>query len=304
MLFCTRPNASDKDESVIQQCKTQHGLAMLIFLVISLVGGNMPLLGTTDECDRFHYGDLSALYPASNIVDMYPDLNNEVECQNQCGVNALCNQFMFQRFTTGHTGCFLLQECMINTVSCVDTPDCQMSILGPKTPSLTDACCQDLEDETCEMEFEIGHFYDVVDVSECQRLCRDTTECRYWSLHGDICLLYSECGNPESCSSCTTGPVFPDITTCEQEPTIFHTLVLGGETDLADYSTSLELVTPDLVCSPQMDQLPIGREQPKATVLGSKIFYCGGFERQSISKSCHSYDLDAEAGGWHVEASI
>ena len=60
---------------------------MLIFLVIALVGGQinileagMPLLDATDECDLFHYGDLCTLYPASNIVDMFPDLNNEVKC--------------------------------------------------------------------------------------------------------------------------------------------------------------------------------------------------------------------------------
>ena len=278
---------------------------MLSFLSFALaVGVKIPLLEATAECDLFHYGELCTLYPASNIVDMHPDLENEVECQNRCALNSLCNYFMFQLFRSGHNACFLLQECMINTISCVDTPDCQMAILGPKTPSLTDACCRDFEDETCEMESEIGHFYDVAGASECQRLCRDTTECRYWSLHGDICLLYSECGNPQPCSSCTSGPAFPEITTCQQEQNFFHTLVLGGETDDADYSTSVELVTPDLVCSPKMDPLPVGREQPQAAMLGSKVFYCGGFEYQDISKSCHSYDLDAEDEGWREEASM
>ena len=76
-----------KIKRLIQQCKTQHGVAMLIFLVIALVGGQinildagMPLLDATDECDLFHYGDLCTLYPASNIVDLFPDLSNEVEC--------------------------------------------------------------------------------------------------------------------------------------------------------------------------------------------------------------------------------
>ena len=75
------------------------------------------------------------------------------------------------------------------------------------------------------------------------------------------------------------------MTTCQQEENFFHTLVLGGETDDADYSTSVELVTPDLVCSPKMDPLPVGREQPQAAMLGSKVFYCGGFEYQDISKN-------------------
>ena len=76
-----------KIKRLSQQCKTQHGVAMLIFLVIALVGGQinildagMPLLDATDECDLFHYGDLCTLYPASNIVDLFPDLSNEVEC--------------------------------------------------------------------------------------------------------------------------------------------------------------------------------------------------------------------------------
>ena len=76
-----------KIKRLSQQCKTQHGVAMLIFLVIALVGGQinildarMSLLDATDECDLFHYGDLCTLYPASNIVDLFPDLSNEVEC--------------------------------------------------------------------------------------------------------------------------------------------------------------------------------------------------------------------------------
>ena len=57
-----------KIKRLSQQCKTQHGVAMLIFLVIALVGGQinildagMPLLDATDECDLFHYGDLCTL---------------------------------------------------------------------------------------------------------------------------------------------------------------------------------------------------------------------------------------------------
>ena len=76
-----------KIKRLSQQCKTQHSLAMLIFLLIALVGGKitilearMSLLDATDECDLFHYGDLCTLYPASNIVDMFPDLSSEVEC--------------------------------------------------------------------------------------------------------------------------------------------------------------------------------------------------------------------------------
>ena len=65
---------------------------MLIFLAIALAGGKITPLDTKrpvldavkDECDLFHYGELCTLYPASNIVDMYPDLNNEVKCLCLC----------------------------------------------------------------------------------------------------------------------------------------------------------------------------------------------------------------------------
>ena len=177
------------------------------------------------QCDLFHTGLLCSLDPISNIVGANFDLANEIECQKQCESTIDCNQFLFATFTSNRSSeCFLLIECNTNTSSsCADTPDCNFSVTGPKTPSITEACCDQFQGVTCESDSELGHFYDVVEPSECQNFCRDTTGCRYWSLYGEICFLYSNCSTPHPCSSyCTSGSVFPDISFC-QVKNLFHT---------------------------------------------------------------------------------
>ena len=52
-----------------------------------------------------------------------------------------------------------------------------------------------------------------------------------------------------------------------------------------------------------MDHLPIARSDGAAAVLGSRIFLCGGGHAQ-YRRSCNSYDLDEEEGGWLEEASM
>ena len=199
---------------------------MWIFLVIAAVGFGATLEVCNPGQEVFHYGDLCELSPASNIVDMQPDLNNEVECQNRCVQEPLCHHWMFQRSTTGRTSCFLLQECNVSTTSCADTSDCQMAILGPKKPLLSDCFCIDFDFGdffSCKTENEIDRFSNVVDRSECQSLCRATTDCRVWTLHDDICLLcrnwdHRQVGRPRARPDyCLyySGPVFPDISSCD-----------------------------------------------------------------------------------------
>ena len=123
----------------------------------------------------------------------------------------------------------------------------------------------------------------------------------------EICFLYSVCSTPVSCSSvCTSGPVFPDLSSCdESEEDTFDTLVLGGLFSSGGYDISVELITANRTCSPQMDQLPVSREDPAAAVLGSRIFFCGGHGDGHYQRSCHSYSLDLEDGkGWQEEASM
>ena len=55
-----------------------------------------------------------------------------------------------------------------------------------------------------------------------------------------------------------------------------------------------------------MDETIIAKQSASAAVLGSKIFYCGGLQRDSQEfNSCHSYVLGKEKGGrWQEEPSM
>ena len=257
------------------------------------------------QCDLFHNGLLCSLDPISNIVGAVFDLESELECQAECVSNNNCNNFMFATFSNVKpSNCFLLNVCNTNTTSCKETPDCSFSVAGPKTPSIPDACCQEFRGVTCEAESELSHFYDVAEAPECQSLCRDTSDCSYWSLYGEICFLYSACNHPRSCSSlCTSGPIFPDVSACEGTES-FETLLIGGITELEGVTSSLELITQNRTCTPQMDQTPRPKLFAGAAVLGSKIFYCGGSQDESLVNSCHSFDLNKEGGGWQEEPSM
>ena len=274
---------------------------MLDFLyLLVLTAGLLPSSEAT-QCDQFRFGQLCSLYPISAIVDLIPGIHNEQRCQDQCLFNVDCNNFTFVKLSDGKTDCFLLRECGSES-SCADTQDCSFALSGPKTPSLIDACCGGFENKTCAKEFEIDHFYGVNEVEECQGLCQDTSGCHYWSLHGDVCFLYSKCGTPESCSSpCSSGPVFPDIDSCSPADDFFDTLVIGGTTSFESHSTSIELITTEQVCRPHMDELPEGRYSDAATLIGSMIFLCGG---EGGDKSCLGLDLDQEEREWKLMASM
>ena len=82
--------------------------------------------------------------------------------------------------------------------------------------------------------------------------------------------------------------------------------MIGGLIDAEelDYYISLELITQNRTCTPQMDQTPIPKYFAGAAVLGSKIFYCGGQDDDSVFNRCHSFDLGREDGGWQEEPSM
>ena len=217
---------------------------------------------------------------------------------------------MFIMFTSRKSECFLLNDCNIaNSTTCSKTPDCSLVVTGPKAPPMQETCCDQFEEVTCERESEIDHFYEIEEPSECQSLCRDTIGCLYWSLYVHICFLYSVCRSPVSCSTvCTSGLVFPDISSCEETKDIFDTLVMGGQTVSEGPSISVELITTNRTCVPQMDHLPVARSEATAAVFGSKIFFCGGDDYQ-YRRTCHSFDLDegeggGTTGGWVEEASL
>ena len=127
----------------------------------------------------------------------------KVECVETSG----CEYFMFVEFTTGTTDCFLLRSCEENSTSaCSDEPDCQMAVSGPVTPSLVDSCCEEFADVQCDPKYEVGHEFDVFGEQACQQLCRDELSCSYWTLFGDVCSFYSDCGTPTVSSY--TRPLF------------------------------------------------------------------------------------------------
>jgi len=258
-------------------------------------------------CDSFLYGTLCSTAHPGNIIWTIPDLENEIQCQVECVETAGCNNFMFVEFTSRSAECFLLRFCDTNsTIACTEEPDCRMAVSGPATPSVIDACCDGFEDVSCDPKYEVGHEFDVFGEQACQQLCREERQCAYWTLYGDVCFFYSACGTPQACSSCTSGAAFPDMSTCESHQ-VEHTLLLGGDTPSDDYSATLELITPNLACAPNMPILPVRRQSASATVLGSTIFYCGGFLAGFTPEyhgTCHSYLLGKEGERWEEEESM
>ena len=133
---------------------------------------------------------MSGNQPSLYTYSQYP---YKVECVETSG----CEFFMFVEFTTGTTDCFLLRSCAANSTSvCSNEPDCQMAVSGPVTPSLVDSCCEEFEDVQCDPKYEVGHEFEVFGEQACQQLCRDELSCSYWTLFGDVCFFYSDCGTP------------------------------------------------------------------------------------------------------------
>merc|ERR1711915_992468 len=51
------------------------------------------------------------------------------------------------------------------------------------------------------------------------------------------------------------------------------------------------------------NELPVGRRAASAVVLGSTIYYCGGYNN-GFHNSCHSYDLNENSNQWAQEDSM
>merc|ERR1711915_1210 len=51
------------------------------------------------------------------------------------------------------------------------------------------------------------------------------------------------------------------------------------------------------------NELPVGRRAASAAVLGSTIYYCGGYN-YGFHTSCHSYDLNENSNQWAQEDSM
>ena len=269
---------------------------LLIFTVKSIFAST--------ECNEFGNGVLCPLYPLENIVGVISNVKDEVECQEECTLVSGCQFFTYEVFTKGTSECFLFNECRVNeTSSCKETSDCEISISGPVTPSITTSCCSTFSNTACSKDYEIDEIFDIHNEEICQNLCRDTAECTYYTLLYTICFLYSACDNAHSCDNCFSGPAFPDISKCSSNQ-VLHTLLLGGWTSSSDSSTStsIELITPTVTCTAG-NELPVGRLGASAAVLGSSIYYCGGYNN-GFQTSCHSYDLNENSNQWAQEGNM
>jgi len=95
------------------------------------------------------------------------------------------------------------------------------------------------------------------------------------------------------------------MSTCASHQ-VKYTLLLGGNVPDNDFTPSLEMITPNLACTPNMPALPVARRLASAALLGSTIFYCGGIDSSTPSYhgTCHSYLLGKESAKWEKEASM
>ena len=283
-------------------------MSRLIFSLLHL----LRLVRGLTDCDDFYYDGLCYLYPPSNILGAIPDLDSEIACQVECNLTEGCGNFTYEVFMSGGSECFLFNSCDMNSISCSNDSDCKMSVSGPRSPDIMESCCDVFKDSACERESEIGEIFNVLTEEMCQNLCRDEKNCSYWTLFVDVCFLYSSCDNPQHCSSCTSGPSYPDINQCKDRHTEpQQTLLLGGKT--ADSTSSIvatntiDLITPNKTCTPDMAPLPVAHYGAAAVVLDSTIFYCGGYndeETPAYHATCYSYILGHGSDEWHQEDSM
>ena len=247
------------DCASIEQGKSMQQFSFIILVVLNHIVTSVSSI----DCDLFQYGPFCSLDPMSNIIQTIPSLENESKCQAECTNTAHCNFFMFIRFkdAASHSSCFLLQDCQTNSSSsCTDDPSCLTSTIGPVSPPILDACCSDLAGMTCQDEFIVGQEESVFTIEECRQLCIDNGRCQYWSLKAEeSCILFSECGQPEPCLDCSTGPRYPDPSLCQSPQNVFA-LLMGGETSNDRFSTSMEMITPNktkLENSISFDSIPL-----------------------------------------------
>merc|ERR1719187_1344063 len=93
------------------------------------------------------------------------------------------------------------------------------------------------------------------------------------------------------------------MTTTTTTTTTTHALVMGGRTSEGRYSTSIEMLTPDSICTPDIPPLPVGRHYARSVFYHDKIFYCGGYYGGSQS-TCHSLALLEKDAQWEQESSL
>jgi len=83
-----------------------------------------------------------------------------------------------------------------------------------------------------------------------------------------------------------------------------NTLLLGGNTDTEEYTTSMEVITSTGVCTPKLPQIPLPRTCAAAVLINSMILYCGGTHVPIYHRSCNSYQLGGGDTVWREEPGM
>merc|ERR1711962_846238 len=268
-------------------------------LLVLLTPSGLSLEST---CEEFKDGVLCAPQDWTDVISVISDLDSEIQCQDECTKKDSCHFFTYATLQDGGSRCVLSKTCS-HTRSCVETDHCVFSVSGPSLPEITEACCHQFQDHVaCDPKHQIDEIFDINSDKECQEVCRETTGCNHWTLIGSsVCFLYTECGVLHSCNSCTSGKGYPPLDQCKETHTV-NTLLLGGDTDTDEYSTSMEVITSTGVCTPKLPPIPLPRRGAAAVLIHSKLLHCGG-EEIGYHGSCNSYGLGGDTV-WREEPGM
>merc|ERR1711962_1434001 len=270
-------------------------------LLVLLTPSGLSLEST---CEEFKDRVLCAPQDWTDVISVISDLGSEIQCQDECTKKDSCHYFTYATLQDGGSRCILMKTCS-HTRSCVETHHCVFAVSGPSLPEITEACCHQFQDDVaCEPKHQIDEIFDIYSDKECQEVCRETRRCSHWTLFGSsVCFLYTECGLPHSCNSCTSGPGYPPVDQCEETHTV-NTLLLGGNTDTEEYTTSMEVITSTGVCTPKLPPIPVGRWAAAAVLIHNKILHCGGSGPGKSQGSCNSYQLGVGDTVWREEPGM
>ena len=270
---------------------------------------------SASSCDQALQHDVVCTMDYNNLLSSTTTIPTVTDCQEKCLSTDGCNHFTFLRTSPTNSSspvCSLLRSCETKT-ACSSSQNCVNSVSGAKTPSIRDACCSGLTGKICKGKFDriLSQHFQISSPDQCQALCQAHPECRYFTqISGDICFLYNTCNQTESCSSCTSGPANPSWYECNSEVD-FQTLLLGGwtqdrdDTGPTEFSSSLELVTEDNACRPSIPEMPEGRKNFAATLLGKTLLYCGGATTSTNCGhhgDCYTFQLDKTVAAWEQSA--
>jgi len=277
-----------------------HLLPLLILL--------SPHVSGSDVCDMFVQEQCPFL--PGNVVGTVSGLESEQLCQKECQAVSSCNNFTFFTFPDPDPNeCYLFK-------SCEETSPCDDCVSGPNTPDMPDECmvdCGQFQNGRCDLLFD--NMLDIVEPvtssQECQEACSTTTSCIEFSYDraSEICFLFSACVTIDSCSTCISGPPFPDVTSCDVTPPSPTTMpggtravTVGGRSrrDNLDYWLgSTEIFSLDETCPLHIWEMDDWSEMMVEYIDG-KVMACGGYDRTKVGNSNKCWALDLNTGEWNL----